>query len=228
MPPSSPLQVGHKVRSHKGYVQCVSSRLRLKNLTKFEWRPFFLTLHLILGENSDQIWVKTFFLLFTWFWAKIRTKFRWNNFCFRSLFLPNFLKFLASPFSKSCVRCCSSHYIGWLFTRGGVEDTRLEAKAKDSLSEDRHSRGQGQECSRPRPRTKDTSASALQKKKRCPRAEDRPIFEDLRTRGQGLQNVSSRPRTSSRTPPLLFTIGFLYWATKLAIYTCICFVNVQQ
>ena len=59
-------------------------------------------------------------------------------------------------------------------TRGGVEDTRLEAKAKDtkkseakakdSLSEDRHSRGQGQECSRPRPRTKDTSASALQKK----------------------------------------------------------------
>ena len=38
--------------------------------------------------------------------------------------------------------------------------------AKDSLSEDRHSRGQGQECSRPRPRTKDTSASALQKKKK--------------------------------------------------------------
>ena len=58
--------------------------------------------------------------------------------------------------------------------RGGVEDTRLEAKAKDtkkseakakgSLSEDRHSRGQGQKCSRPR--TKDTSASALQKKKK--------------------------------------------------------------
>ena len=71
-----------------------------------------------------------------------------------------------------------------LSTRGGVEDTRLEAKAKDtkkseakakdtkkseakakdSLSEDRTSRGQGQECSRPRPRTKDTGASALQKK----------------------------------------------------------------
>ena len=60
--------------------------------------------------------------------------------------------------------------------RDGVEDTRLEAKAKDtkkseakakdSLSEDRHSRGQGQECSRPRPRTKDTSASALRKKKK--------------------------------------------------------------
>ena len=64
-----------------------------------------------------------------------------------------------------------------LTCRGGVEDTRLEAEAKDikkikkseakpkdSLSEDRHSRGQGQKCSRPR--TKDTSASALQKKKR--------------------------------------------------------------
>ena len=60
-----------------------------------------------------------------------------------------------------------------LLNRGGVEDTKLEAKAKDtkkseakakdSLSEDRHSRGQEQECSRPR--TKDTSASALQKKK---------------------------------------------------------------
>ena len=58
-------------------------------------------------------------------------------------------------------------------TRGGVEDTRLEAKAKDtkkipeakakdSLSEDRTSRGQGQQCSRPR--TKDTGASILKKK----------------------------------------------------------------
>ena len=58
--------------------------------------------------------------------------------------------------------------------RGGVENTRLEAEAKDpkkseakakeSLSEDRPSRGQGQECSRPRLRTKDTAASVLQKK----------------------------------------------------------------
>ena len=68
---------------------------------------------------------------------------------------------------------------------GGVEDTRLEAKAKDtkkseakakdtkkseakakgSLFEERPSRSQGQECSRPRPRTKDTAASVLQKKK---------------------------------------------------------------
>ena len=49
--------------------------------------------------------------------------------------------------------------------RGGVEDTRLEAKAKakDSLSEDRTSRGQGQQCSRPR--TEDTGASVLLQKK---------------------------------------------------------------
>ena len=38
-----------------------------------------------------------------------------------------------------------------IFARVGVEDTRL--KAKDSLFEDRPSRGQGKECSRPRPRT---------------------------------------------------------------------------
>ena len=102
---------------------------------------------------------------------------------------------------------------------------KSEAKAKDSLSEDRPSRGQGQECSRPWPRTKNTGACVIQKKvfknffqaifnistiqkKVCPRAEDRAIFEDLRPRGQGqgLQNVSSRtssrPKTSSRTPPL--------------------------
>ena len=44
--------------------------------------------------------------------------------------------------------------------------TQKKSEAKDSLSEDRYSRGQGQECSRPRSRTKDTSASALQKKKK--------------------------------------------------------------
>ena len=64
------------------------------------------------------------------------------------------------PFSKHALN--SKHSAG---ARGGVKNTRLEAKAKDSLSEDRHSRGQGEECSRPRPRTKDTSASALQKKR---------------------------------------------------------------
>ena len=41
---------------------------------------------------------------------------------------------------------------------------KSEAKAKDSLSEDRHSRGQGQECSRPR--TKDTKRKCSPKKKK--------------------------------------------------------------
>ena len=47
-------------------------------------------------------------------------------------------------------------------SRGVVKNTRLEAK--DSSSEDRLSRGQGQECSKPKgPRTQ--SGSALPKKK---------------------------------------------------------------
>ena len=45
-------------------------------------------------------------------------------------------------------------------SKGGVEDTRLEAK--DSPSEDRYSGGQGQECSRPR--AKDTGAFFPKKK----------------------------------------------------------------
>ena len=59
-------------------------------------------------------------------------------------------------------------YLEDAFTRGGVEDTWLEAKAKNSSSEDRHSRGQGQECSRPssRPRTKDTNTSVQKKGKK--------------------------------------------------------------
>ena len=56
-------------------------------------------------------------------------------------------------------------------TKGGVKDTRPEARAKDtkkseakaknSPSEDRPSRGQGQECSRPR--TMDTGANVSPK-----------------------------------------------------------------
>ena len=49
-------------------------------------------------------------------------------------------------------------------TQGSRPRTQKKSEAKDSLSEDRHSRSQGQECSRPR--TKDTSASALQNKKK--------------------------------------------------------------
>ena len=53
-------------------------------------------------------------------------------------------------------RSLSEKLIG---SRGGVEDTRLEAKAKDT----KKFQGQGQTLSRPR--TKDTDASVLQKKK---------------------------------------------------------------
>ena len=98
-----------------------------------------------------------------------------------------------------------------VIVRGGVEDTRLEAKAKDtkkieakdSLSEDRHSRGQGQECSRPRPRTKDTRARALQKKKVFPKI-FQAISEKKKTKKnkkKGLhKNFSSDPheKTSSK------------------------------
>ena len=49
--------------------------------------------------------------------------------------------------------------------RGQEHKKKSQAKAKDSPTEDRPSRGQDQECSTPRPRTKDTSASVLQKKK---------------------------------------------------------------
>ena len=105
-------------------------------------------------------------------------------------------------------------YIQELDSRGGVEDTRLEAKAKDtkkskakakdSLSEDRHSRGQGQECSRPR--TKDTSASALQKKKKGlhknvsgdlkkkKKKVFTKIFQAISTKKRFLKNFSSAPQ----------------------------------
>ena len=45
--------------------------------------------------------------------------------------------------------------------RGGVEDTRLEAKGSKKF----RGQGQGQNLLRPRPRNKDTDASVLHKKK---------------------------------------------------------------
>ena len=106
---------------------------------------------------------------------------------------------------------------------------KSEAKAKDSLSEDRHSRGQG-----PRTQAQVLSKKSSQKffkrspqknvfqiifqallriltiqkivlsssrGQHCPRAEDRPIFEDLRPRdqGQGLQNVFLKTSSRPRT-----------------------------
>ena len=48
-------------------------------------------------------------------------------------------------------------------TQGSRPRTQKKSEAKNNLSEDRSSRGQGQECSRPRPKTKDTGASVLKK-----------------------------------------------------------------
>ena len=101
--------------------------------------------------------------------------------------------------------------------RGGVEDTRprprprtqkkSEAKAKDSLSEDRHSRGQGQECSRPKPRTKDTKRKcspqkkkvftkifqAISKKKKKKKVFTK-IFQAISTKKRFPKNFSSAPQ----------------------------------
>ena len=96
----------------------------------------------------------------------------------------------------------------YLFCRGGVDDTRLEAKAKDtkkseaeakdSLSEDRHSWGQGQECSRPRPRTKDTSASALQKKKKKKKRSSQKLFRRSQKKKKGLRKIFQAISTKKR------------------------------
>ena len=169
-------------------------------------------------------------------WKRKRYPFTASSFRFRfhkNLPLPPLPLPASASASTSLIK--SQHFQDYIPNgRGGVEDTRLEAKAKDtkkseakakdSLSEDRHSRGQGQECSRPRPRTQAHVLSKkkkglhknfsgdLQKKKvlhkkkrsskKSPKKEKRSsqkqkkIFEDLRPRGQGLQNLSSR------TPPL--------------------------
>ena len=82
--------------------------------------------------------------------------------------------------------------------RGGVEDTRLEvkdikiseAKAKDNPTEDRPSRGLEQKRSRPRPRAKDTSASALQKKKVF-----RKFFQAISRKNRFPKNFSGVPQT---------------------------------
>ena len=80
---------------------------------------------------------------------------------------------------------------------------KSEAKAKDSLSEDRTSRGQGQECSRPR--TKDTAASVLQKKGRQKSFPDNLQFKGVaRIFDWGDLNHKSHAMTSSKIC-LLFT-----------------------
>ena len=85
---------------------------------------------------------------------------------------------------------------------------KSEAKAKDSLSEDRHSRGQGQECSRPR--TKDTKRKCSPKKKKKKRSSQKffrrspkkkkkkkvftKIFQAISTKKRFPQNISTAPQ----------------------------------
>ena len=95
-----------------------------------------------------------------------------------------------------------------IIIRGGVEDTGLEAKAKntkpseakakDSPSENRPYRGQGQECLRPRPRTKNTGGKCFPKKKGLQnffrRSPQKKVFNHVFTRLQeknGLQKCFS-------------------------------------
>ena len=83
-----------------------------------------------------------------------------------------------------------------LNTRGGVEDTRLEAKAKDtkkseakakdSLSEDRHSRGQDRNARGQGPRTQ---AQVLSKKKVFTK-----IFQAISMKKRFPKNFSSAPQ----------------------------------
>ena len=66
---------------------------------------------------------------------------------------------------------------------------KSEAKAKHSPFEDRHSRGQGQECSRPWPRIKGTNASVLEKKVFT------KIFQAVSSKKRFPKNFSGAPQT---------------------------------
>ena len=93
----------------------------------------------------------------------------------------------------------------WLEAK--AKDTK-KSESKDSLSEDRHSRGQGQECSRPRPRTqaqvlsknKKRSSGDLKKKKVFTK-----IFQAFSTKKRLPKKFSSTPQNfnNSKTSAVL-------------------------
>ena len=104
-----------------------------------------------------------------------------------------------------CIRCRQSEVESRTQDSRPRTQKKSEAKTKDSLSEDRHSRGQGQECSRPR--TKDRSASALQKKKKKKKGLHKnfsgdlqkkkvftKIFQAISTKKRFPKNFSSAPQ----------------------------------
>ena len=96
-------------------------------------------------------------------------------------------------------------------SRGGVENTRLEAKAKNTKKIRGQGQGQpfrGQTLSRPRPRTKDTCASALQKKKGLHKNFSgylqkkkifTKIFQAISTKKRFPKNFSSAPQNFNNT-----------------------------
>ena len=142
---------------------------------------FYLRLAIFLFLNIRA--TKSILIFFKFYGDFLRTKLRYTLFKSHIFDLLPLLQLLQSNCvfrlkilvtvirSKKLKLNLCTYYIN---TREGIEDTRLEAKAKDtkkseakaknSPSEDRPSRGQGQECSRPR--TKDTKASVLPPKKR--------------------------------------------------------------
>ena len=84
----------------------------------------------------------------------------------------------------------------------GQGHKKIPGQAKDSPSEDRHSRGQEQECSRPRPRTNDTSASALQRKRSSPKffrpSPEKNVFQKIFQELHKILTIQKMVLSSSR------------------------------
>ena len=120
------------------------------------------------------------------------------------LFLPKTCKNRPAlpPDPPSVIRLSTLAY------RGGVEDKRLEvkakatkkSKAKDSPSKDRHSQGEGQECSRPR--TEDTNASVLKKKKKKKKV-FRKNFRAISRKNRFPKNFSGAPQSFNNSKIVL-------------------------
>ena len=74
---------------------------------------------------------------------------------------------------------------------------KSEAKAKDSLSEDRHSRGQGQECSRPRTGMLEAKAKDQGHKRKCsPKQQKKRSSQKFFRRSP--KNKNKKKRTSQK------------------------------
>ena len=165
-----------KYMSWFGLKKRLNFRFRPKNQPQFRWRPFFFFFFLeitwfwaektfefpISTEKSVSISVKTlfsFFLEITWFWAEKTFEF------------PSFPRNSVSIFGQTAWfwfknkensgqgRLHFFHY----FKKAPLFSNPGYAPAKDTKKF--RSQGQRQTLSRPRPRTKDTGASILQKNK---------------------------------------------------------------